>query len=88
MAPANEAIWAQETGLEKLSVKHEGETIEPLVEIGEPVELGAVNPPPPPQAEIRRAVPSAATADRIRDQLAAQGIKLLDTKDGVRWTRD
>ena len=29
-----------------------------------------------------------ATADRIRDQLAAQGIKLLDTKDGVRWTRD
>ena len=29
-----------------------------------------------------------ATADKIRDQLAAQGIKLLDTKDGVRWTRD
>lgn len=29
-----------------------------------------------------------ATADRIRDDLAAQGIKLLDTKDGVRWTRD
>ena len=29
-----------------------------------------------------------ASADRIRDQLAAQGIKLLDTKDGVRWTRD
>ena len=29
-----------------------------------------------------------ATADRIRDQLAAQGIKLLDTKDGVRWSRD
>ena len=28
------------------------------------------------------------TADRIRDELAAQGIKLLDTKDGVRWTRD
>ncbi len=28
------------------------------------------------------------TADQIRDQLAAQGIKLLDTKDGVRWTRD
>lgn len=27
-------------------------------------------------------------ADDIRDQLAAQGIKLLDTKDGVRWTRD
>ena len=29
-----------------------------------------------------------ATADQIRDQLAGQGIKLLDTKDGVRWTRD
>ena len=29
-----------------------------------------------------------ATADQIRDQLAAQGIKLLDTKDGVRWTCD
>ncbi|HER1268745.1 TPA: cysteine--tRNA ligase [Streptococcus pyogenes] len=29
-----------------------------------------------------------ATADTIRDQLAAQGIKLLDTKDGVRWLRD
>lgn len=29
-----------------------------------------------------------ATADTIRDQLAAQGIKLLDTKDGLRWLRD
>ncbi|HEL0240398.1 TPA: cysteine--tRNA ligase [Streptococcus equi subsp. zooepidemicus] len=29
-----------------------------------------------------------AKADAIRDQLAAQGIKLLDTKDGVRWIRD
>ncbi|SNO87155.1 RIBOc superfamily protein [Streptococcus pneumoniae] len=29
-----------------------------------------------------------ATADQIRDQLVTQGIKLLDTKDGVRWTRD
>ncbi|HHK0193698.1 TPA: cysteine--tRNA ligase [Streptococcus pyogenes] len=29
-----------------------------------------------------------ATADAIRDQLAAQGIKLLDTKYGVRWLRD
>lgn len=28
------------------------------------------------------------TADQIRDQLVTQGIKLLDTKDGVRWTRD
>lgn len=28
-----------------------------------------------------------ATADRIRDELAAQGIKLLDAKDGVRWIR-
>lgn len=29
-----------------------------------------------------------ATADAIRDQLAVQGIKLLDTKYGVRWLRD
>ena len=29
-----------------------------------------------------------ARADSIRDQLAVQGIKLLDTKDGVRWIRD
>ncbi|MCS4488422.1 cysteine--tRNA ligase [Streptococcus sciuri] len=28
------------------------------------------------------------TADKIRDELAKRGIKLLDTKDGVRWTRD
>ena len=35
-----------------------------------------------------RANKDFATADRIRDELAAQGIKLLDTKDGVRWTRD
>lgn len=27
-------------------------------------------------------------ADQIREELAAQGIKLLDTKDGVRWIRD
>ena len=35
-----------------------------------------------------RANKDFTTADQIRDQLAAQGIKLLDTKDGVRWTRD
>ena len=35
-----------------------------------------------------RAARDFATADRIRDELAAQGIKLLDTKEGVRWTRD
>lgn len=35
-----------------------------------------------------RAARDFARADAIRDQLAAQGIKLLDTKDGVRWTRD
>ena len=27
------------------------------------------------------------TADKIRNQLAEKGIKLLDTKDGVRWTK-
>ncbi|EHJ53013.1 cysteine--tRNA ligase [Streptococcus macacae] len=35
-----------------------------------------------------RAKKDFAKADRIRDDLAAQGIKLLDTKDGVRWSRD
>ncbi|MGV3005342.1 cysteine--tRNA ligase [Streptococcus pluranimalium] len=35
-----------------------------------------------------RANKDFARADVIRDQLAEQGIKLLDTKDGVRWTRD
>ncbi|TWT09780.1 cysteine--tRNA ligase [Streptococcus sp. sy004] len=35
-----------------------------------------------------RAQKDFATADRIRDELSAKGIKLLDTKDGVRWLRD
>ena len=39
-------------------------------------------------AKKRVPIVTFATADQIRDQLAAQGIKLLDTKDGVRWTRD
>ena len=34
-------------------------------------------------ASKRRANRDFATADRIRDELVAQGIKLLDTKDGV-----
>jgi cysteinyl-tRNA synthetase len=29
-----------------------------------------------------------ALSDKIRDDLKAQGIALLDTPDGVRWTRD
>ena len=40
------------------------------------------------ERQTARASRDFATADRIRDELAAQGIKLLDTKDGVRWTRD
>lgn len=40
------------------------------------------------ERQVARANRDFATADRIRDELAAQGIKLLDTKDGVRWTRD
>lgn len=40
------------------------------------------------ERQAARANRDFATADRIRDKLAAQGIKLLDTKDGVRWTRD
>lgn len=38
--------------------------------------------------QAARAARDFAKADAIRDQLAAQGIKLLDTKEGVRWTRD
>ncbi|WP_019773771.1 DALR domain-containing protein, partial [Streptococcus sobrinus] len=38
--------------------------------------------------QAARAAKDFATADKIRDDLAAQGIKLLDTKDGVRWIRD
>ena len=40
------------------------------------------------ERQAARANRDFAKADRIRDELAAQGIKLLDTKDGVRWTRD
>lgn len=40
------------------------------------------------ERQVARANRDFATADRIRDELAAQGIKLLDTKDGVRWMRD
>jgi len=29
-----------------------------------------------------------ATADKIRDELAAQGIRLEDTPAGVKWHRD
>ncbi len=36
------------------------------------------------QARHRR---DFARADEIRDQLAARGITLEDTKDGVRWKR-
>ncbi len=40
------------------------------------------------ERQVAHANRDFATAGRIRDDLAAQGIKLLDTKDGVRWTRD
>ncbi len=40
------------------------------------------------QRQEARANRDFATADKIRDDLQARGIKLLDTKDGVRWTRD
>ena len=40
------------------------------------------------ERQAARANRDFATADRIRDELVTQGIKLLDTKDGVRWTRD
>ncbi|WNZ93250.1 cysteine--tRNA ligase [Streptococcus iniae] len=40
------------------------------------------------ERQVARANRDFARADAIRDQLGAQGIKLLDTKEGVRWTRD
>ena len=40
------------------------------------------------ERQTARANRDFARADSIRDQLAVQGIKLLDTKDGVRWIRD
>ncbi|MGT2846081.1 cysteine--tRNA ligase [Streptococcus massiliensis] len=40
------------------------------------------------ERQAARAAKDFATADRIREELASKGIKLLDTKDGVRWTRD
>ncbi|MGT2636957.1 cysteine--tRNA ligase [Streptococcus ratti] len=40
------------------------------------------------ERQAARAARDFETADAIRAQLAAQGIRLLDTTDGVRWTRD
>ncbi|GFH40915.1 cysteine--tRNA ligase [Lactococcus insecticola] len=40
------------------------------------------------ERQIAREVRDFALSDKIRDDLKAQGISLLDTPDGVRWTRD
>lgn len=40
------------------------------------------------QRQVARAAKNFQEADRIRDMLAQQGIRLLDTKEGVRWQRD
>ncbi len=40
------------------------------------------------QRQEARAAKNFQEADRIRDILAQQGIRLLDTKEGVRWQRD
>ena len=39
------------------------------------------------QREEARASKDFATADRIRDELAAEGVELIDTPDGPRWRR-
>ena len=39
------------------------------------------------QREAARAAKEWAEADRIRDELAEQGIEVQDTPDGVRWRR-
>jgi cysteinyl-tRNA synthetase (EC 6.1.1.16) len=40
------------------------------------------------ERQIARENRDFALSDKIRDDLKAQGIALLDTPDGVRWTRD
>lgn len=40
------------------------------------------------ERELARQARDFARADAIREQLAKEGIKLLDGKDGVRWVRD
>ena len=40
------------------------------------------------QRQEARAAKNFQEADRIREILAQQGIRLLDTKEGVRWQRD
>ncbi|MBQ0059362.1 MAG: cysteine--tRNA ligase [Lachnospiraceae bacterium] len=39
------------------------------------------------ERQAARKAKNFARADEIRDQLAAQGIELIDTKDGVKWKR-
>ncbi len=39
------------------------------------------------QREAARAAKEWAEADRIRDELAEQGVEVQDTPDGVRWRR-
>ena len=40
------------------------------------------------ERQIARENRDFVLSDKIRDDLKAQGIALLDTPDGVRWTRD
>ena len=39
------------------------------------------------EREAARASRDFATADRIRDELAAEGVELIDTPEGPRWRR-
>jgi cysteinyl-tRNA synthetase len=39
------------------------------------------------EREAARGARDFATADRIRDELAAEGVTLIDTPDGPRWRR-
>ena len=39
------------------------------------------------ERQAARAAKDFATADRIRDELASEGIEIVDTPEGPRWRR-
>jgi cysteinyl-tRNA synthetase len=58
-----------------------------LLEFDAWLALDLVRADPPSDAQAARARKDFAEADRIRDQLAAEGIAIEDTPQGARWKR-